>query len=392
MRQLTRSDERYERIENMMPPIVQASTALELFSGRLETMTQNLVAAALVFDKIEASSSSGTSSDATPDSNMHITPIALQAVSSPHPKTKKKKTNPPQSQTGRNVRARSSISSELSNSQLSNSISQPFVVYREAHPSAGLASTSMLPSNSAVQKPTPDHQLLSSSRHPRVSGSPGLSPILPLALLKPLNSSRKHPQPPQNEPMNKQNQNSLQERETATVHPRNSHQQSKIPKLQSGGSLPSLSASVPPRFDSRRDITAHPESIFSSSGRISGSSDARAREWPIMTGTEENDSQPVATATAVLTATSGAVSPARDLLAPFEYNRPRNVVEATRVHGSVSLAVLSPCLLYIIACCFSARETLNTILIHKILMKRSAGSPPPPHKGYLAIGDTGSSD
>ncbi|KZP30546.1 hypothetical protein FIBSPDRAFT_777305, partial [Athelia psychrophila] len=108
MQQLTRSDERYERIEKSMPPIVQAAIVVEQFSGKLETITQNLIAAALEIDKLKALSSSD--SDAAPDSNLHFAPIVLQAVSAPSPKTKKRKTNTRQFQTDRELRARPSAS------------------------------------------------------------------------------------------------------------------------------------------------------------------------------------------------------------------------------------------------------------------------------------------
>lgn len=343
LQQLTRSDERYERIEKLMSPIVQAATAIELLSGKLEPLTQSLVAAALLLDKLALPSFDSDGSE----SNPQFTPIVSQATSAPSPKSKKRKTDP------------------LSNSQLSNSNSQSLEVYQDAHPSTGLDSTLMLASNSAFQKPTPERQLSSSSpRHPSVSHLPVLAPVLLSSQLKPHNSSRNHQQLPHNAPVNQQKQHNTQERKTTTMPRGSSCQLGAKPKHQSGGSLPSSTISTPRRLDSKHVIITRPECPSSLSalpqiagGRIPGSSDAHARQWATTAGTEKSDSRPAATATDALATTSRAiaVAPARDLIVPFDYNRTQNVVEATQAKpGSVSIAFLSLFPLYITA--LSAKE------------------------------------
>lgn len=314
-------------------------------------MIENHVTSALAIEKLsKALSTSFCNEELQPI--LRTTPNVSQTGTALSPNTKKRKRDPSGSQADH---ARTSKFAGAPHRPLSMSMSQPFEVYQDTHPSVDAASSrssSMLASNSATKNPDAKSQRFSPSRDPTNSELSYRHPVLLPSLTPSLfraSCSQTRQQPIQNEATNRKNINI---NETAIEWPTSSDQQSANSKPRP---LSALFANSPPkshspsRVDLELDVTGTASSSEGAEGDRPGPSSVRSKYWATTTGREESKHLPAAP---VLVSTSAHIPPIRRPVTPLDSSRPLDNVEVTRAPAvlvkttRVSHTTLSPCLLY----------------------------------------------
>lgn len=296
-----------------------------------------------------------SSCNASSQSTSHTTPNVAHTGTALSP-NKKRKRDPSRSRADHELHARKRKSAGAPHSPLSMSMSQPFEVCQDTHPSADSASfqsTLMLAPNSVAKNSDAKSQQLSPSRDPTNSQLPYRSvlvPILTPSLLR-ASGSQTRQQSIQNETTNRQNQNI---NETGIKRSTSSHQQSANPRLRPdhlSASFANAPKSHPPsRVDLENDVMGTASSYKQVGGDCSGSSGARSQYCATTTRREESKNLPPAP---VLASTSTHISPIRRSVTPLDSSRPLDNVEATRAPvgyvktSRVSRTTFSPYLLYI---------------------------------------------